>query len=704
VVLSNGELHAGGATYAYNSVALSGQDVTFHLTGGPVAQSLPDGTEVLPLARSASSVQSVARGGDLSVAAGSTSAFPAHNGWVRIGGDSTLYVYRDNDVDNAVLRGIEEARQGSMPTIAVPADTEIVLQKFARIESTGTYGEGTLQARREVKYHQPLEMRGQKVAWSDPFEDLSHWNPSALGQHEIQSIGGDEALRVTGSAPLGMSGDAGSLKALEWSSTPIDLGLAHRQAGYFLSYDAQVKLGWDPWPPPEAYAAGISFRLQEDLPESDTLGISLVKGGPGDNIPDAILPPLPEADFPKLVLWQRVAGAYTLLAHQRYRGLLYSDAENVDPDWQIDPAGPVGHRSGTNPHTGAQSWAFAPEPPTWTCAVGVPCEGILVTPEIALCNDAVLLFWSWYGSAVSSAEKLVEISTDGGSTWDSTPLFSVPPGEPEEWKRYTVDLSPFAGQTVRIRFHFDFTPTAADFSGWYVDDIVVFNQDPTLLLRLREAAAIAFSGGGTAAIAAGDRVFQATGSATVLEAPLLSGGAWAAGDAAGWILLNNVSGGFSPGALSVSGKGENLAAVEAYRLKDNYIRVYSANACPSGDPAAVGSPTPLDEIRLPHPRQTSGTPVLRWPPDDPEATTALDDHFTLVRWEGAVDPSVLRLGSGKQENAVIRSGTLTTPGTVYAKPELALHTFGSGSTALYFDDFGLQAEFSLPDYPAAIQE
>lgn len=257
-----------------------------------------------------------------------------------------------------------------------------------------------------------------------------------------------------------------------------------------------------------------------------------------------------------------------------------------------------------------------------------------------------------------------------------------------------------------IRFHFTTVDNFFNnYEGWHVDDIIILNQDPTLLLRLREAAAIQFSSGGTTAITTGDRVFQAGASGTVLETPMLNAGSWATGNAEGWMLLNNLSGSFAAGALSVSGKGEDLATVDGFRAKDNYVRVYTANACQSGDPASVASPTPLDDIRLASPRQTSGTPTLRWPPDDPEATTALDDYFTLIQWDAAVDASVVRLGSGKQQNAIIRTGALTTADSgVYLKPELALHTFGTGSTSIYFDDFGLQAAFSLPDYPAAIQE
>jgi hypothetical protein len=57
-----------------------------------------------------------------------------------------------------------------------------------------------------------------------------------------------------------------------------------------------------------------------------------------------------------------------------------------------------------------------------------------------------------------------------GAGWSLPPVTSEP-----QWVSRGVDLSPFAGKTVRIRFAFDTIDTFLnDFEGWYVDDVNVF--------------------------------------------------------------------------------------------------------------------------------------------------------------------------------------------------------------------------------------
>jgi hypothetical protein len=68
----------------------------------------------------------------------------------------------------------------------------------------------------------------------------------------------------------------------------------------------------------------------------------------------------------------------------------------------------------------------------------------------------------------------VQISTDGGTSWTNVAmLFSN-----LTWHLQRIDLSAFAGQTIRIRFSF----WAGDFwgnwfLGWQIDDVVVRSED-----------------------------------------------------------------------------------------------------------------------------------------------------------------------------------------------------------------------------------
>lgn len=78
---------------------------------------------------------------------------------------------------------------------------------------------------------------------------------------------------------------------------------------------------------------------------------------------------------------------------------------------------------------------------------------------------------------------MVDVSSNGGTTW--TPLRgsygSAPTGDTEGWQITTLDLTAYAGLSVNIRFYFD-TGDANfnDFPGWFVDDVVIFDQGGTI--------------------------------------------------------------------------------------------------------------------------------------------------------------------------------------------------------------------------------
>ena len=87
---------------------------------------------------------------------------------------------------------------------------------------------------------------------------------------------------------------------------------------------------------------------------------------------------------------------------------------------------------------------------------------------------------------------LVEISTNGGSTWTQLgnsllvtdpydgPIdggFSNPAagadawcGDPQDWLNSVVDIGAYAGQTVQFRFRLA-TDSSVGREGWYVDDV-----------------------------------------------------------------------------------------------------------------------------------------------------------------------------------------------------------------------------------------
>ncbi len=126
----------------------------------------------------------------------------------------------------------------------------------------------------------------------------------------------------------------------------------------------------------------------------------------------------------------------------------------------------------------------------------------LETAEFELPAGAQLSFWHWMRAEASSAYPeycydggLLEISSDGGQTWDGlTPEGGYPyriraggtPGPfPAEtpvwsgsvdWTEVIVDLSGYDGD-VRLRWSFG-SDGAVTAEGWYIDDVRVYSSPP----------------------------------------------------------------------------------------------------------------------------------------------------------------------------------------------------------------------------------
>src|SRR5450759_264370 len=63
-----------------------------------------------------------------------------------------------------------------------------------------------------------------------------------------------------------------------------------------------------------------------------------------------------------------------------------------------------------------------------------------------------LRFWHWFNFV--NALGYVEISTNAGSSWQQISPNYLDMSSSGVWSRPSIDLSPFAGQSVRIAFHF----------------------------------------------------------------------------------------------------------------------------------------------------------------------------------------------------------------------------------------------------------
>ncbi len=143
--------------------------------------------------------------------------------------------------------------------------------------------------------------------------------------------------------------------------------------------------------------------------------------------------------------------------------------------------------------TGSYSYHNAPPGETYpdlSCAY-------LTTPPLNLQNGSPALSYdAWYDIEVNWDGVVVEISTDGGQTWQDLPpdggypsdfseteIDGVPinqcgypavqgafNGVRRQFQTYTSDLSAFAGQTVQLRWVFSSDP-GLEFEGFYLDNI-----------------------------------------------------------------------------------------------------------------------------------------------------------------------------------------------------------------------------------------
>jgi len=315
-------------------------------------------------------------------------------------------------------------------------------------------------------------------------------------------------------------------------------------------------------------------------------------------------------------------------------------------------------------------------------------DASIITPSVDLTGhtSAVLTFWHEYAFFDAGDSGRVYINGNEIASF-------VGPDTQNDWVKVAIDISEYIPNNVQITFRIQ-TDGAGTDHGWHIDDVAISEGFPvnesTLLVRIKEAAELRFNSGGTTEIVDGDIITQANGArGTVVGNPILSSGSWAAGNAVGIITINKVSGTFINGQALLVG-GSNLATSQSFTTRNNYISVFYGDI----DGYGIPNTNPLDAERRENLRNT-----VHWPPDEIQDWSAERDYLTLVQWDGvnAVD---LVESVDEYESGVIVLGTessLFTPDSgilSYARPELGLHTFGHGSTNVYFDDFGLLVEIA----------
>jgi hypothetical protein len=132
------------------------------------------------------------------------------------------------------------------------------------------------------------------------------------------------------------------------------------------------------------------------------------------------------------------------------------------------------------PHSGDTFW--------WSNRADESLTTLTRPFDLSSVKAATLTYWTWYDIEPGYDYATVEISTDGGEQWQtlSTPSgtgedpysnnpgwgYTGQSGDAVGWIQETVDLSPYAGGEVRVRFAY-LTDEAFTGAGFVLDDISI---------------------------------------------------------------------------------------------------------------------------------------------------------------------------------------------------------------------------------------
>ncbi|MEM7827050.1 MAG: Ig-like domain-containing protein [Candidatus Aenigmatarchaeota archaeon] len=123
-------------------------------------------------------------------------------------------------------------------------------------------------------------------------------------------------------------------------------------------------------------------------------------------------------------------------------------------------------------HSPTHSWAYNKES-DHNYDTGSANSGELISKDIILGDSPQLTFWSYENTEKLSPYDVREVYVNDGSGWVKV-WYST--GPEDQWRQVTIDLSTYAGKTVKIKFRFDTIDSLFNnYEGWYVDDIEITN-------------------------------------------------------------------------------------------------------------------------------------------------------------------------------------------------------------------------------------
>jgi hypothetical protein len=136
----------------------------------------------------------------------------------------------------------------------------------------------------------------------------------------------------------------------------------------------------------------------------------------------------------------------------------------------------------TDPHSGQSMW--------WSDRADALDSSLTRTVDLRGATKPVLSFWTWYEIEKDYDYAYVAVSTDGGARWTTLAAPATTTDDPNgdnlghgftdvsgggrspAWMQQEVDLSPYAGKEIQLRFEY-VTDGALNLHGFAIDDIAI---------------------------------------------------------------------------------------------------------------------------------------------------------------------------------------------------------------------------------------
>ncbi len=152
--------------------------------------------------------------------------------------------------------------------------------------------------------------------------------------------------------------------------------------------------------------------------------------------------------------------------------LFFDDVESGPGNWAAEGGWSPGTETAHSPVTAWGSGAVTPSQPLTLT--------LLPPLDLSTARMASLTFWHTF-SLLSGGRAQVELSTDGGATWQTV---ATQQGGEHGWTPATLSLTRFAGpEQEPLRLRFRLLPGGPD-DCWWVDDVLVEAPEPPSLFDL----------------------------------------------------------------------------------------------------------------------------------------------------------------------------------------------------------------------------